>query len=157
MKLLLNIIFFSSIVLLVFTSNRAQAYSNFSFQQDTTIKRPVNGRGRPQSPVTGATTTQTKPKDTVASEKVEYKAKDSTVVDKTSEIVYLYGEARVMYQGFELDADYIEFNTKTNLVYARGRTNARGKYVGRPILKMEGQGIDMNISALLSFASAARL
>ena len=143
MKLLLNIIFFSSIVLLVFTSNRAQAYSNFSFQQDTTIKRPVNGRGRPQSPVTGATTTQTKPKDTVASEKVEYKAKDSTVVDKTSEIVYLYGEARVMYQGFELDADYIEFNTKTNLVYARGRTNARGKYVGRPILKMEGQGTSM--------------
>lgn len=133
MKLLLNIIFFSSIVLLVFTGNRALAYSNFSQQQDTTLKRPA----------TGSNASQGKQKDTTASEKVEYKAKDSTVVDKTSEIVYLYGEARVMYQGFELDADYIEFNTKTNLVYARGRTNAKGKYVGRPILKMEGQGTSM--------------
>ncbi|RYG06851.1 MAG: LPS-assembly protein LptD, partial [Chitinophagaceae bacterium] len=135
MKLLLNIIFFGSIVLLVFSSNRALAYSNLSFQQDTTIRRPTTGQTKPQSPLTGSTSTQSKPKDTVASEKVEYKAKDSTVVDKTSEIVYLYGEARVMYQGFELDADYIEFNTKTNLVYARGRTNGKGKYVGRPILK----------------------
>ncbi|MEJ7557893.1 MAG: putative LPS assembly protein LptD [Pedobacter sp.] len=144
MKLLLNIIFISSFLLLVCTSNKATAFSNFSIQQDTTIRRPAtSGPTRPQSPVTGSTTTQSKPKDTVASEKVEYKAKDSTVVDKTSEIVYLYGEARVMYQGFELDADYIEFNTKTNLVYARGRTNAKGKYVGRPILKMEGQGTSM--------------
>ncbi|HEX8608135.1 MAG TPA: putative LPS assembly protein LptD, partial [Pedobacter sp.] len=143
MKLLLNIIFFSSLVLLVLTSNKASAYSNLSVQQDTTVRRPASGQVRPQSSVTGSTTTQGKPKDTVASEKVEYKAKDSTVVDKTSEIVYLYGEARVMYQGFELDADYIEFNTKTNLVYARGRTNAKGRYVGRPILKMEGQGTSM--------------
>ena len=133
MKLLLNIIFISSIVLLVFTGNRALAYSNFSVQQDTTIRRPA----------TGSNASQGKQKDTIASEKVEYKAKDSTVVSKTSEIVYLYGEARVMYQGFELDADYIEFNQKTNLVYARGRTNAKGKYVGRPILKMEGQGTSM--------------
>lgn len=143
MKLLLNIIFLGSIALLVFSSNKALAYSRFHFQQDTTLKPPVSGLPKTQPSATGSTTTQGKPKDTVASEKVEYKAKDSTVVDKTSEIVYLYGEARVMYQGFELDADYIEFNTKTNLVYARGRTNARGKYVGRPILKMEGQGTSM--------------
>ena len=143
MKLLLNIIFLGSIVLLVFSSNRALAYSNLSFQQITPIKRTTTGETKPQAPLTGSTSTQSKPKDTVASEKVEYKAKDSTVVDKTSEIVYLYGEARVMYQGFELDADYIEFNTKTNLVYARGRTNGKGKYVGRPILKMEGQGTSM--------------
>jgi lipopolysaccharide assembly outer membrane protein LptD (OstA) len=143
LKLLLNIIFLGSIALLVFSSNEALAYSRFHFQQDTTLKPPVSGLPKTQPSATGSTTTQGKPKDTVASEKVEYKAKDSTVVDKTSEIVYLYGEARVMYQGFELDADYIEFNTKTNLVYARGRTNARGKYVGRPILKMEGQGTSM--------------
>ena len=143
MKLLLNIIFLGSIALLVFSGNKALAYSRFHFQQDTTLKPPVSGLPKTQPSATGSTTTQGKPKDTVASEKVEYKAKDSTVVDKTSEIVYLYGEARVMYQGFELDADYIEFNTKTNLVYARGRTNARGKYVGRPILKMEGQGTSM--------------
>ncbi|MES2828892.1 MAG: putative LPS assembly protein LptD [Bacteroidota bacterium] len=140
MKLLLNIIFLSLVVLLVSTGNEVSARSKSSFFQDPPARTRRQTPVRTESSPSPSSNAQSKPKDTVASEKVEYKAKDSTRVDKVNEIVYLFGEARVIYQGFELDADYIEFNTKTNLVYARGRLNSRGKYVGRPILKMEGQG-----------------
>ncbi|MHA4895042.1 putative LPS assembly protein LptD [Pedobacter sp. PWIIR3] len=142
------------VVLLVSTGNDVSARSLFAARQDpstrTRSQAPV--RSESSSPRTNA---QSKPKDTVASEKVEYKAKDSTRVDKEKEIVYLYGEARVIYQGFELDADYIEFNTKTNIVFARGRNNSKGKYVGRPILKMEGQGTSKADSLRYNIKSGA--
>jgi hypothetical protein len=75
--------------------------------------------------------------------KLEYYAKDSTVTDKQNEIMYLYGGARVKYQGFELDADFIRFDNKNKVIFARGSTNDKGKYLGRPIFKMEAQGSSM--------------
>ncbi len=154
MKLLLNIIFLSLVVLLVSTGNNVFARSKFAARQDPSnrTRRQAPIQTESKSPTNNA---QSKAKDTVASEKVEYKAKDSTRVDKEKEIVYLYGEARVIYQGFELDADYIEFNTKTNLVFARGRTNSKGKYIGRPILKMEGQGTSKADSLRYNIKSGA--
>jgi len=83
------------------------------------------------------------PNDTTASEKIQYTARDSVSFSKDSSIVYLYGKARVIYQGLELDADYITFNNKTSLIYASGTTDAKGKYIGRPIFKMEGQSTSM--------------
>ncbi|MFA6278056.1 MAG: putative LPS assembly protein LptD [Pedobacter sp.] len=73
-------------------------------------------------------------------EKVEYFAKDSTRVDRKNGIMYLYGRARVIYQDFELDADYIRFNSKDNTIFARGIKTDKGKYVGRPIFKMGREG-----------------
>ncbi|TDQ12111.1 putative LPS assembly protein LptD [Pedobacter metabolipauper] len=131
--------------------NQAFAFSSFSsqhvFQQRDTIpkkkdpipvKQPVPVKQNDTIP--NAINAQNKPTDTLASEKLEYTAQDSVKFDKETGIAYLYGKARVMYQGFELDAEYIRFNTNTNQVYARGKTDAKGKYIGRPILKMEGQG-----------------
>lgn len=132
MKLLRYIIFLNLLVLLTSVGNRALALSSFSWQQitkqvDTTKKGNVqNGQ-----------------KDTVASEKIEYASQDSSYFDKETETVYLYGNARVKYQGIELDADYITYNSKTNLIFARGRTDAKGKYVGRPIFKMTGQSTSL--------------
>jgi len=94
-------------------------------------------------PATGKGDGKKNPKDTTASEKIQYTAKDSVSFSKDSSIVYLYGKARVIYQALELDADYITFNSKTNLIYARGTMDAKGKYIGRPIFKMEGQGTSM--------------
>lgn len=132
MKLLRYIIFLNFIVLLTSVGNRALALNNFSWQQ--VIK---------QADTTKKGNAQTAPKDTTASEKIEYSAQDSSFVDKEKEMVYLYGKARVKYQGFELDADYITYNSKTKQIYASGRTDAKGKYVGRPIVKMTGQSTSL--------------
>jgi len=132
LKLLRYIIFLNFLVLLTSVGNRALALNNFSWQQ--VIK---------QADTTKKGNAQTAPKDTTASEKIEYSAQDSSFVDKEKEMVYLYGKARVKYQGIELDADYITYNSKTKLIYASGRTDAKGKYVGRPIFKMEGQSTSM--------------
>ncbi|NQX56644.1 LPS-assembly protein LptD [Pedobacter panaciterrae] len=132
MKLLRYIIFLNFIVLLTSVGNRALALNNFSWQQ--VIK---------QADTTKKGNAQTAPKDTTASEKIEYSAQDSSFVDKEKEMVYLYGKARVKYQDFELDADYITYNSKTKQIYASGRTDAKGKYVGRPIVKMTGQSTSL--------------
>ncbi|WP_239495008.1 putative LPS assembly protein LptD [Pedobacter yulinensis] len=80
---------------------------------------------------------------------VEYKAEDSTVVDHKSGMVHLYGKARVNYQGFELDAEYIRYDSKNNLIFARGVYDpVTRKYTGRPIFKMEGQSTSLADSLL---------
>lgn len=73
-------------------------------------------------------------------EKIEYSAQDSTKYSKDKSIIFLYGKARVIYGAFELDADYITFNSKDNTVFASGRKADNGKYVGKPIFKMDQQG-----------------
>ncbi|WP_316787925.1 putative LPS assembly protein LptD [Pedobacter frigoris] len=140
MKLLRYIIFLNFIVLLTSVSTRVLAFNNFAFrqvikqQQNTKQNLQDTSRSRQQR-----NNAQTAPKDTVASEKVEYTAKDSIVANADSSIVKLYGRARVIYQGLELDADYILYNKNTNVLFASGITNSKGKYIGRPIFKMEGQ------------------
>ncbi|MBE7174937.1 MAG: LPS-assembly protein LptD [Mucilaginibacter polytrichastri] len=71
--------------------------------------------------------------------KVEYKADDSIRIDRVNNMVYLYGKARVTYDDFELDADFIRLDQKTNQVYAKGMFDKTSRYVGRPIFK---QGSD---------------
>lgn len=134
MKLLSHIIFFKLLVLLTIVSIPAFASSVFSIQQQV-IPRVAP----PQK-----SAVKSNPKDTAGgSDKVEYSAKDSTKVNKKEGVVYLYGRARVIYQGLELDADYIVYNTNTKQIFASGKTDAKGKYVGRPIFKMPGQGTSL--------------
>ena len=63
-------------------------------------------------------------------------ADDSTIVDKANQITYLYGNARVKYEDFELDADYIRLDQKNHLLFAKGSIDPiTHRYVGRPISK----------------------
>ncbi|WP_233524386.1 putative LPS assembly protein LptD [Mucilaginibacter conchicola] len=63
-------------------------------------------------------------------------AEDSTFVDNEHKITHLYGKARVTYEDFELDADYIRVNEKTHLIFARGSIDPKSKrYIGRPLSK----------------------
>ncbi|WP_256006641.1 putative LPS assembly protein LptD [Pedobacter deserti] len=137
MKLLRYIIFLSLTVSLASVSKRSYAVSESFWQQDTT-KIDTIKRANPQ-----VNNVQTGAADTTASQKVEHRAEDSTRVDPVNDIVHLYGKARLTYQGFELDADYIQYNRRTNQLFARGSWTPGGKYVGRPILKMEGQSTSM--------------
>ena len=65
-------------------------------------------------------------------------AKDSIITEFTGgeRKVYYYGGATVTYQDMELTADYIEYDMKTNTVFARGRYDeASGEWVGQPEMK----------------------
>ena len=48
----------------------------------------------------------------------------------------MYGNARVTYGDFELDADFIRVDKKNHLLFAKGSTDPVTKrYIGRPISK----------------------
>ena len=65
-------------------------------------------------------------------------AEDSTYYDDTRQILYLYGKARVTYDDYELDADYIRVDEKNKIIFASGRIDPITKrYLGRPISKQK--------------------
>ncbi|HAS45547.1 MAG TPA: hypothetical protein DCS93_33995 [Microscillaceae bacterium] len=64
---------------------------------------------------------------------IKYDARDSVMLDITGQIMYLYGEAKVVYGDTKLDAAYIEVNMKTNLITAKAVKDSSGKVVGRPV------------------------
>ncbi|WP_245845520.1 putative LPS assembly protein LptD [Mucilaginibacter xinganensis] len=65
-------------------------------------------------------------------------AEDSVITDKVHDITYLYGRARVTYEDFELDADYIRLDQKNHLIFAKGSIDPVTKrYIGRPISKQK--------------------
>lgn len=63
--------------------------------------------------------------------------KDSTVYDMDGEnkMIYYYGEVTVTHQDMELKADYMEYNTRTRTVYARGSRDSTGHLVGNPEMR----------------------
>jgi len=64
--------------------------------------------------------------------KVEYGAKDSMKFDNINNLVYLYGEAYVNYEGLSLTADYIEVDIDSSIAYAAAGQDSVGKVKGVP-------------------------
>jgi len=78
-------------------------------------------------------------------DKLEATSDDSTIIDKTHNILYLYGKARVKYQDVEMDADYIRLDKNKHLIFASGSTDPiTHRYIGRPITK---QGKDKPVES----------
>lgn len=100
------------------------------------IKKLLKGNKSGKTP---ATKTTTAAKDTTKGglkSIVTAHAEDSTRYDDARQISYLYGRARVTYEDFELDADYIQVNYKTKIIFASGRIDPlTRRYIGRPISK----------------------
>jgi hypothetical protein len=117
LKLLKYIIFNITVILLTTVGTTVKASANFFFQQQSNQKI-----------------------DSTKVDKVEYKSRDSTIANRKTEMVHLYGNAKVIYKDFELNADYIRYDKKNDVIFASGITNKNGRYVGRPIFKMDGQG-----------------
>ncbi len=68
--------------------------------------------------------------------KVTYNAEDSIRYSRDGSIVYLYGKSRIIYEDFQLDADYIRLDQKNNTVFASGYQDVKNnRYRGKPILK----------------------
>ena len=60
-------------------------------------------------------------------------ARDSVMEDIEHNIVYYFGDVTAKYQDLELTADYMAYNTKLNVVYAKGvRDTITGEVSGRP-------------------------
>lgn len=72
---------------------------------------------------------------------VNYDALDSMRLDVPNQRLYLYGQAKVLYENMKLEADYIEFDMLMNIAYARGTKDSTGKnildssglQIGRPV------------------------
>jgi lipopolysaccharide assembly outer membrane protein LptD (OstA) len=79
-------------------------------------------------------TTKKKPAGLTA--EVKAVADDSTYTDNENKITYLFGNARVTYEDFSLDADYIRIDEKKHLIFASGLVNPKTRrYSNRPIAK----------------------
>lgn len=130
MKLLSNSILLFFVILLTLCVGKANAFSPFYRQQ--IIKQDTNKTD---------TTKLNGKKASGLDHKIEYKARDSVRLSKDNNIVYLYGEARVIYDAFELDAEYIRYDKKNNIIFASGIIDPKSKkYIGRPIFKSGTEG-----------------
>ena len=130
MKLLLRLLLLFFVLLTVsIAGNKVFAFKNLNFQQikqQDTLRADTGKKIKPMS------------KSSLDS-KIEY-VSDSSFTDRINKVIYLYGNARVIYGGFQLDAQYIKFDSKKNTIFARGANNDKGKYFGRPIFKIEKEG-----------------
>lgn len=130
MKLLRSIILVTSFILLAVAGNKSYGFAGLAMiqviQQQDTLNQDTAKR---QTPAAGG-----------LSDRVETYARDSTKYSKDRSIMYLYGNARVVYQSFELDAEYIRYDSKNNTIFASGLKDEKGRYYGKPIFKMEQEG-----------------
>jgi len=156
----ISFFFLLAIILLVnVLTAHSQGNGNTKPPADTllrpdTLKGKKPPKGKKSSP-TSATKNVVIGKDTTKKDQggLESEAKttaDSTVYDtKDDQIVYLYGNARVTYNDFELDANYIKVNKRTKLIFASGTIDPKTKhYTGRPISK-QGKDDPLTSDSLL--------
>ena len=66
---------------------------------------------------------------------VDYEAEDSIRLEAENKKAYLYGNAMVHYQDFDLKAAYIEIDNKSNLITAVGMPDSNGVIKGSPEFK----------------------
>lgn len=116
-----------------------------AYAQDTVLRRDNANRDTTlRVPLIKADTVTKKSNKGGLTSKVNYSAQDSMIFDISTKIVFLYGKGRVIYEDFELDADFIRLDQTNNTVFARGVTDTKNnRYSGRPLLK---QGSDPPIT-----------
>jgi len=78
-------------------------------------------------------------------EPVDFSAVDSQRIDVKNQIVYLFGDAKVVYEGRTLTADYIVFDMKNNIATAEGLLDPLSrKMTGLPHFEDGDQKFDSN-------------
>jgi hypothetical protein len=91
---------------------------------------PVDDGTRTQSP--GDTVIKAGGNDSFLKKKVDYSAKDSMIVDQANQKAYLYNDAKVLYDGLDLKAGYIEIDFRNSMVYATTIKDSAGNDVQKP-------------------------
>jgi lipopolysaccharide assembly outer membrane protein LptD (OstA) len=73
---------------------------------------------------------------------IKYPAKDSTVMSFDDNKIRMYGEGQIIYEDFELKADYVEISINDKEVFASGRKDSLGNIVGKPHFKQGDEEFD---------------
>lgn len=120
---------------------------DFAWEQEPAAQvMPDTTKPRADSLVTSVDTVSVDDEKGPESE-VVYEAKDSIRMEPENKKVYLFGDATLDYQDFNLKAAYIEIDNKNNLVTAMGVTDSAGKTTGNPEFK-DGQN-DMSCEKIV--------
>lgn len=78
-------------------------------------------------------------------------ADDSTRMDYQNNVLYLYGNAKVKFEDFELTADFIRVDREHNLLFASGARDHNNRYRGRPIFKTSSEAPTTTDSVYYNF------
>lgn len=70
--------------------------------------------------------------------KVKYHAEDTIIYDAQTQVVHLYGDAKVEYEDITLTAAYIRIELDKTLIHANGMPDSSGKLSGTPIFNQAG-------------------
>lgn len=137
--------FFSFTILLLTGFPAVPAHAQEHVEPDTLAVGTTPLAASPDTTIN--TTADTLPNDTTALQDslrrenadglkaiVSIVAADSQVNDIRANRVYLYGGAKVKYEGFELAADYIRLDYDRSEVFASGRYDHNNRYQGRPVV-----------------------
>ena len=81
-----------------------------------------------------------KPKPALLQGIVTYSAKDYTAFNRKEQKMYLYNEARIIYQDMDISAGIIVIDYNKNEVYAGRLKDSAGVYSQRPVFK-QGQSV----------------
>ncbi|MCF6296008.1 MAG: LPS-assembly protein LptD [Flavobacteriaceae bacterium] len=71
-----------------------------------------------------------------------YTAKDYVSINQKKEKIFLYNEAKMLYQDMEITAGEIVINYAKNLVFAKGIKDSLGEYTQAPIFKQAGDVVE---------------
>ena len=72
-------------------------------------------------------------------------ARDSVIEDIEKNIIYYFGDVTAKYQNMEIKADYMAYNTRMNVVYAKGTLDTiTGQVTGRPVMTTGGKDYEMD-------------
>lgn len=69
---------------------------------------------------------------------VDFSSQDSIRMEGTNK-AYLYGQGKVTYGNIKLDAEQIDMDINTSMVYAVGRADSTGEVIGLPVFDDHGQ------------------
>jgi len=89
---------------------------------------------------------------------VKYFAKDSIVMDRANEIIYLFGDAKVNYGDIQVEGAIIVFDQKNSQLSATSRPDSAGKPMGKPVFtegqtKYETEGMQYNFKTQRAITS----
>ena len=73
-------------------------------------------------------------------------ARDSIVEDFSNgkQTIHYYGDVTVTYGNMKMTADYMEYDLKSGILFARGTTDTTGNVVGRPVMEQGGKSYEMD-------------
>jgi len=126
------------IIVLVFQSTGLSAFSQTGPPDSLRIREDTLNIQNDTAIADTSLADTTRADESMLDAPVDYHAKDSIIFDVTGQMVYLYGDAEVLYQDITLKSEYIEMDLEKREVFAKGLPDSTGQIAGKPVFS-EGQ------------------